>query len=380
MLPKKSAHSSRKEMVLPTAFSWRNIRGYGTFLTASQNQHVPVYCGACFAFGAFHVLQDRTKIARFLTSDDKWRAPDALVAHQVMLNCGPDVAGSCEAGGTAPGVWRWVKMFGGVPLAGCQPYEAVDGKGCAPENICRNCMPSPGDAWTLRHERSCWAVPGNRVDHHPCAGDDFCATNPYPRIDVADFGGLPSALDVGPLEASLGIMREIARAGPVTCDIDAEAIMDYTGDDVIEDPVGNRTEDDTDHVIEVVGWGTDENGKPYWEIRNSWGEYWGDAGFGKIYRGRNDMLIETRCYWVSIAGWGSPDTHRYQAFQSDDTENDSQMQDLIKVSSSPKKQQRKSFHQLRGVSQSTTPMSFLLFGLSCVFAIAAILRLSSSSS
>ena len=37
---------------------------------------------------------------------------------------------------------------------------------------------------------------------------------------------------------------------------------------------------DTDHVVEVVGWGV--RMAPFWEIRNSWGEYWGEAGFGKV--------------------------------------------------------------------------------------------------
>mmetsp|Transcript_33701 Transcript_33701/g.107702 ORF Transcript_33701/g.107702 Transcript_33701/m.107702 type:complete len:440 (-) Transcript_33701:97-1416(-) len=305
----------QSRLVPPLSFSWRHVNGFelSAFLTPAQNQHVPVYCGACFSFGAYHCLQDRTKIARFFTDDDKWRAPDALVAHQVMLNCGSDEAGSCAKGGTAPRVWRWTRDFGGIPLAGCQPYEAVDGRGCAPENVCRNCMPAGGDAWWLHKEKECWAVPGDRVDRHPCEGDGHCATSPYPRIQVADFGALPSALDVGALQAGDAIMREITRGGPVTCDIDSTNIVDYIGDHVIEDPVGNRTVHDTNHVIEIVGWGTDEEGgKPYWEFRNSWGEYWGDAGFGKIYRGRNDMLIESRCYWVTVAAWGSPGTDRWQ--------------------------------------------------------------------
>ena len=335
-LKSRPAPESKAMVVLPRAFSWRDVRGfeYNTFLTASQNQHVPVYCGACFSFGAYHCLQDRTKLARFFTEDDKWRAPDALVAHQVMLNCGYDVAGSCSKGGTAPGVWRWTRMFGGIPLAGCQPYEAMDGHGCKPENICRNCMPAGGKAWYEHKAKECWAVPGDRVDRHLCEGDGHCATSPYPRIQVADFGALPSALDVGPLAASIAIMKEIARAGPVTCDIDSSNIIDYIGDHVMEDPVGNRTLDDTNHVIEVVGWGEDDDGRPYWEFRNSWGEYWGDAGFGYIYRGRNDMLIEGRCYWVTIAGWGSPGTDRWQDnFPDDPNAHDHKAAQLLEIHS-----------------------------------------------
>ena len=49
---------------------------------------------------------------------------------------------------------------------------------------------------------------------------------------------------------------------------------------------------DVDHDVEVVGYGTDENGTPYWNIRNSWGTYWGENGFFKLARGINNLRVE----------------------------------------------------------------------------------------
>ena len=301
---------------LPENFSWRRIAGYGSLLVASLNQHVPQYCGACFAFGSFHALMDRVKIARYLalrSGGDAFDGPDLVAAIQVMLNCGGDdegwgVAGSCATGGSSAGVYRWVERFGGIPAAGCFPYLATDGLGCAPDTICRNCMPSNEDG----SETECWAVPGDAPLDAACCGDDTCAVSPYPRIAVAAYGRLPGAFDVGAAAAAEAMRAEIARAGPITCNVDATTYLRYRAGLVPASPVGDRRANDTDHVIEVVGWGTDDDGAPYWEIRNSWGEYWGDNGFARVRRGVNDGLIESGCVWVHAGGWGVPDGPTWQ--------------------------------------------------------------------
>jgi cathepsin B len=51
------------------------------------------------------------------------------------------------------------------------------------------------------------------------------------------------------------------------------------------------------HAVEIVGWGT-ENGKPFWQIKNSWGEEWGIKGYFKMIRGSNNCQIEDNCIAV----------------------------------------------------------------------------------
>ena len=56
-------HTYVDEDSLPIRFDWTDVDGK-SYLTKALNQHIPQYCGSCWAHSAMSSLADRIKIAR----------------------------------------------------------------------------------------------------------------------------------------------------------------------------------------------------------------------------------------------------------------------------------------------------------------------------
>merc|ERR1719253_763497 len=113
-------HSASHDQLLgatlvPAEFSWCSKDGV-SYCTRTLNQHIPQYCGSCWAHGAVSALGDRIKIARGA------QGVDVTLSVQHVLNCGN--VGTCS-GGSVDSVYQWLKnSSAGLAYESANPYLA----------------------------------------------------------------------------------------------------------------------------------------------------------------------------------------------------------------------------------------------------------------
>ena len=98
---------------LPERWDWRDVHGKN-YLSWTVNQHIPQYCGSCWAQGPTAALADRFIIA------DPVRFANMALSPQVVLNC--RAGGSCH-GGNPGAVFEFAYSTG---VRGMSVYICID--------------------------------------------------------------------------------------------------------------------------------------------------------------------------------------------------------------------------------------------------------------
>ena len=234
-----------KQEELPKEYDIRNLDGVN-YATWDKNQHIPVYCGSCWAHAPTSALSDRMNMMR------KGAWPTVELSVQEVINCGG--AGSCH-GGIDSQVYDYAQSKG-IPDQTCQAYEAID-KECNEMNQCMDCPP----------------------------GEDCHPVKEYKRYKVSEYGychGIEK------------MKAEIYARGPISCFMEVtQEFLDYQGGIFIEHDhnwLGG-------HAVELTGWGETEDGIKYWIGRNSWGTYWGEKGWFRIQMDDDTLRINDACSW-----------------------------------------------------------------------------------
>jgi cathepsin X len=252
----------------PADYSWCDMDGVN-YCTMSRNQHLPQYCGSCWAHGAVSSLADRIKIAR------KGKGIDINLSVQHILNCGD--AGSCH-GGSVVGPFQWIheisKSGGGISYESSNPYLA--------------CSSESSEGACAHHDTSCDGINGVATTCSTFSdnGGKCVGLKSYPNATVAEYGSISGAA---------AMQAEIFKRGPISCGIDATKILQYTGG------IATEAGDGVDHVVSVVGWGTDATAGKYWIVRNSWGEYWGEMSYIRVQFGA--LALEDQCAWATVGDY-----------------------------------------------------------------------------
>lgn len=184
-------------------------------------------CGSCWSFSATGGLEGQ-----------HFRATGSLVSlsEQNLIDCSEKYGNKGCMGGSITAAYQYVKQNHGIDKENTYPYEA--------EN-------------------------------------DKCRYNPK-NSGASDVGYINI-----PENDEESLKKAVATIGPISVAIDSshETFQFYSDGIYYESECSSE---DLDHAVLVVGYGTDENGDDYWLVKNSWGTTWGDKGYIKMARNKNN--------------------------------------------------------------------------------------------
>jgi cathepsin X len=174
---------------IPDSYDWRSVDGVN-YLGWNKNQHIPIYCGSCWAQGTTSALGDRFNILY----KDHFSAPIDLNA-QVMVNC--NAGGTCN-GGNPVGVYEYAYRHG-IPDSSCMQYSATNidyldatKSNCEPIDICRDCKGPPPDEGDNGLE-NCVAIP---YTHYYASDYYYVSGSIQMKADIYKYGPISCGIEV----------------------------------------------------------------------------------------------------------------------------------------------------------------------------------------
>ncbi|CAL5219433.1 g1262 [Coccomyxa viridis] len=90
------------------------------------------------------------------------------------------------------------------------------------------------------------------------------------------------------------LMEALYSRGTIAISLDAsQPSFRFYASGTYDEPNCMHKAKDLDHAVAVVGYGTDDAGKDYWIVKNSWSSHWGDNGYINIARAHHACGVTT---------------------------------------------------------------------------------------
>lgn len=218
-------------------------------------------CGSCWAHGAVEAMSDRICIASNGNSNVHLSVED-------LLSCCSACGYGCN-GGFPQSAWDYYFGQGIVSggnygsKEGCEPYSIP----ACEHHVNGTRPPCSGEGKTPKCTKKCqdgYSVPYEK--------DKNFAKSSY-AVESSQDQIMNELMTNGPVEAAFTVYADfVSYKSGVYHHVSGAALGG--------------------HAVKLLGWGK-EGDTPYWLLANSWNTDWGDGGFFKILRGKNECGIES---------------------------------------------------------------------------------------
>ncbi|KAM6960777.1 LOW QUALITY PROTEIN: pro-cathepsin H [Aplochiton taeniatus] len=198
-------------------------RTKGHYVTDVKSQGA---CGSCWTFSTTGCLESATAIAK---------GKLLQLSEQQLVDCAQDFNNHGCNGGLPSQAFEYIKYNKGLMTEDDYPYQLKDG--------------------TCKHK------------------PELAAAFVKDVVNVTMYD-------------EMGIVDAVARHNPVSIAYEVTSDFMHYHKGVYSSTECHNTTDTVNHAVLAVGYGQ-ENGTPFWIVKNSWGKGWGMKGYFFIERGKN---------------------------------------------------------------------------------------------